>query len=260
MFGGKKKRSRLQQIRDALQQVQSPGMSPGQQDPFAGGQQYGPGQMSRYESMIGQLIERQLARNPLFAGNPAIAGHMEEIIQAAKRDPQGFQQRMRQLSASGVTPETVTADQIAMLIGQSPGMPPGTPPPTGEAFPPLDTPLPPPPTRSNRVAGQTGGGWTPAGTPHEFTAPPAGPFSGQPGGQTGGGYTPPGVPREFTAPPAGPFSGPQPGTFGAPPAPPQPPASHGNPLAELDELAARHSRGELTDAEFEDQKRRLLGG
>lgn len=219
MFGGKKKPSRLQQIRDALQQVQSPGTTPGDQDPFAGGQQYGPGQMSRYESMIGQVIERQLAKNPLFANNPAIAGHMDEIIQAAKRDPMGFQQRMRQLAASGVTPQTVTPDQIAMLIGQSPGMPPGTP-PAGAAFPPPDTPLPPPPTRSNRVAGQAGGGWSPTGVPHEFTAPPAGPFSGQ----AGGGWTAGGAPDQFTAPPAGPFSGPQPGFD----APPQPPAD-GNP-------------------------------
>jgi len=58
-----------------------------------------------------------------------------------------------------------------------------------------------------------------------------------------------------------------PGTFGqaTPPAPaaaPQPPAMPpgGNPLDQLDKAAKLHSSGALTDAEFEAEKRRILGG
>jgi hypothetical protein len=36
--------------------------------------------------------------------------------------------------------------------------------------------------------------------------------------------------------------------------------SGGNPLAQLDELAKLHTSGALTDAEFEAEKRRILGG
>jgi hypothetical protein len=172
--------------------------------------------------MIGQVIERQIAKHPLFANNPAIAGHMNDIIQAAQRDPLGFQQRLRQLGASGVTPQTVTEEQIAMLIGNSPGFPPGSTPPPGTIPTPSGTipaptgTLPPPPTRANPVAGQPGGGYSPTGVPHEFGAPPPGPFSNQAGS---GGWTPDGAPDQFTAPPPGPFGGPQPGFGSAPPPP-----------------------------------------
>jgi hypothetical protein len=36
--------------------------------------------------------------------------------------------------------------------------------------------------------------------------------------------------------------------------------SGGNPLDQLDKAAKLHSSGELTDAEFEAEKRRILGG
>jgi hypothetical protein len=36
--------------------------------------------------------------------------------------------------------------------------------------------------------------------------------------------------------------------------------SGGNPVAQLDELATLHTSGVLTDAEFEAEKRRILGG
>ena len=57
-----------------------------------------------------------------------------------------------------------------------------------------------------------------------------------------------------------------PGTFGQAtspaPAAPQPPAvpSGGNPLDQLDKAAKLHNSGALTDAEFEAEKRRILGG
>ena len=201
MFGGKKRRGRLQQIRDALQQGLNLDDLMGQQNP-AGGQQYGPGQMAQYgpgqmgqfDSIIESVIERQIAKNPALAGNPAIMAHMNELIQAAKQDPQGFQQRMHDLAASGVTPESVTPDQIAQLIGHAPGMAPGSP-------------LPPPSPQGN-------------------------PYGGQPGGQSGGGWSPPGVPHEFTTPPAGPLSGlagqqpPEPPVPGAP-SPDNPPEQSG---------------------------------
>jgi len=226
MFGGEKRRKRLQQIRDALQQGLNLGDLAGPQNP-AGGQQYGPGQMAQYgpgqmgqfDSMIGSVIERLIAKNPALAGNPAIAAHMDELIQAAKQDPQGFQQRMHQLTESGVTPETVTLDQIAQLIGHAPGTPPGSP-------------LPPPPPQGNPYGGQAGGGWSPPGAPDEFASPPAGPF-GQPGGQSGGGWSPPGVPHEFTTPPAGTLSGLTGGQLPQPPAPGAPPPD--NPPEQLDE-------------------------
>jgi len=218
MFGGEKRRKRLQQIRDALQQGLNLGDLVGQQNP-AGGQQYGPGQMAQYgpgqmgqvDSIIESVIERQISKNPALAGNPAIAARMSELIQAAKQDPQGFQQRMRQLTESGVTPESVTPDQIAQLIGPAPGTLPGSP-------------LPPSPPRGNPFGGQQGGGWSPPGAPDQFTSPPAGPFGqpvGQPGGQPGGGWSPPGVPHEFTTPPAGPLTG----LTGQQPAPPPAPGA-----------------------------------
>ena len=61
---------------------------------------------------------------------------------------------------------------------------------------------------------------------------------------------------------AGAFGGQQAG----PPAPPAPQPhtptvpSGGNPLNQLDELAKLHTSGALTDAEFEAEKRRILGG
>ena len=218
MFGGEKRRKRLQQIRDALQQGLNLGDLVGQRNP-AGGQQYGPGQMAQYgpgqmgqvDSIIESVIERQISKNPALAGNPAIAARMSELIQAAKQDPQGFQQRMRQLTESGVTPESVTPDQIAQLIGPAPGTLPGSP-------------LPPSPPRGNPFGGQQGGGWSPPGAPDQFTSPPAGPFGqpvGQPGGQPGGGWSPPGVPHEFTTPPAGPLTG----LTGQQPAPPPAPGA-----------------------------------
>ena len=229
MFGGEERRKRLQQIRDALQQGLNLDDLMGQQNP-AGGQRYGPGQMAQYgpgqmgqfDSIIESVIERQIAKNPALAGNPAIVAHMNELIQAAKQDPQGFQQRMHELAASGVTPESVTPDQIAQLIGHAPGMAPGSP-------------LPPPSPQGNPYGGQPGGqssgGWSPPGAPGQFTSPPAGPLGGQPGGQSGG-WSPPGVPHEFTTPPAGPLSGlagqqpPEPPVPGAP-SPDNPPEQSG---------------------------------
>jgi hypothetical protein len=183
MFGGEKRRKRLQQIRDALQQGLNLGDLVGPQNP-AGGQQYGPGQMAQYgpgqmaqygpgqmaqygpgqmaqygpgqmgqfNSIIESVIERQIAKNPALAGNPAIAARMNELIQAAKQDPQGFQQRMQQLAESGVTPESVTPDQIAQLIGPAPGALPGSP----GTLP--GSPLPPSPPQGNPFGGQQGGG------------------------------------------------------------------------------------------------------
>lgn len=45
----------------------------------------------------------------------------------------------------------------------------------------------------------------------------------------------------------------------APPAPAAPASSTTDPLAQLKELGELKSQGILTDAEFEDQKRRILG-
>lgn len=223
MFGGEKRRKRLQQIRDALQQGLNLDNLAGPQNP-AGEQGYGPGRMAQYspgqmgqfDLIIESVIQRQIAKNPALAGNPAIAAHMDELIQAAKRDPQGFQQRMRQLADSGVTPETVTPEQIAMLTGHAPGMPPGSP-------------LPPPPPQGSAFGGQQGGGWSPPGAPDQFTSPPAGPFGGQPGAQSGG-WSPPGVPHEFTTPPAGTLTG----LTGQ--QPPQPPAPSAPPPDNPDQL------------------------
>jgi hypothetical protein len=232
MFGGEKRRKRLQQIRDALQQGLNLGDLVGPQNP-AGGQQYGPGQMAQYgpgqmgqfDSIIESVIERQIAKNPALAGNPAIAARMNELIQAAKQDPQGFQQRMQQLAESGVTPESVTPDQIAQLIGPAPGALPGSP----GTLP--GSPLPPSPPQGNPFGGQQGGGWSPPGAPDQFTPPPAGPF-GQPGGQSGGGWSPPGVPHEFTTPPAGNLTG---LTGQQPPPPPAPGAAPPDDPDQLDE-------------------------
>jgi hypothetical protein len=78
----KKRRKRLQQIRDALQQGLNLGDLVGPQNP-AGGQQYGPGRMAQYgpgqmgqmDSIIESVIERQIAKNPALAGNaPGPAG------------------------------------------------------------------------------------------------------------------------------------------------------------------------------------------
>ena len=72
MFGGEKRRKRLQQIRDALQQGLNLGDLVGPQNP-TGGQQYGPGQMAQYgpgqtgqfDSIIESVIERQIAKNTM---------------------------------------------------------------------------------------------------------------------------------------------------------------------------------------------------
>jgi hypothetical protein len=72
-----------------------------------------------------------------------------------------------------------------------------------------------------------------------------------------GTFGPAGSGATFQAPP--PFGGQQAGP--APTSQPQPAVtSTGNPLDQLDKLAGLHNSGALTDAGFEAEKRRILGG
>jgi Short C-terminal domain len=131
---------------------------------------------------------------------------MHELLRAARDDPQGFKQRMRDLGASsGAAAFTLTPEGLVPLTG--PGVP--------------------------GAAGPTALG-------------DAGSFGAASPGVTPAAWDP--------------------ATFGvrATPTAPQPPpaaaSSGGNPLDQLDKLAKLHSSGALTDAEFEAEKRRILGG
>jgi len=201
MFGGKKRREREAQIEAAMHQQQA-------------GETAAPGNPqvhirktdSKHESRIEAAIDAAIQHNPALADNPALANSVHEMLQAAREDPQGFRQRMRDLAAaSGASAFQLTPEGLVPLSGQG--------------FP-----------------GATG-----AAVPDDSVDDPVSP-----------GATPP-APWD-------------PGTFGQAtspaPAAPQPPAvpSGGNPLDQLDKAAKLHNSGALTDAEFEAEKRRILGG
>ena len=202
MFGGKKRREREAQIEAAMHQQQQ-----------QAGEAAAPGNPqvhirkadSKDESRVEAAIDAAIQRNPALAENPALANSVHEMLQAAREDPQGFRQRMRDLAAaSGASAFQLTPEGLVPLTGQ------GFPGVTGAAVP------------GGSVDDPAGSG----------AAPPA-PWD--------------------------------PGTFGQatppPPAAPRPPAvpSGGNPLDQLDKIAKLHSSGVLTDAEFEAEKRRILG-
>lgn len=254
MFGGKKKRRDLeQQIRDAAlegQHVQAPSTT--------GGSDQSPATPApAHQSRVEALIEAALERNPMIAGNPAVAASMSELIREARQDPKGFAARMRELAAeNGTTAFTLTSDGIAPVRpggGTVPGPLPGHfGPPTGDPAGPM----------ADRSPGTGGapGTWGLPGTGGAVNQP--GHFGPTGAGQTGASGLPgtsgaAGQPGHFGTSSAGQAGA---GTF--PPAadPRAGTGRSGNPLQALDDAAARFNRGEMTQAEFEAEKRRILGG
>jgi hypothetical protein len=201
MFGGKKRREREAQVEAAMHQQQQAGEAATPGNP----QVHIRKADSKHESRIEAAIDAAIQQNPALAENPALANSVHEMLQAAREDPQGFKQRMRDLAAaSGASAFQLTPEGLVPLSGQ------GFPGVTGAAVPggSVDDPVSP------------------------GAVPPA-----------------PWDPGTFTqaAPP--------------PAAAPQPPAvSSGNPLDQLDKAAKLHASGALTDAEFEAETRRILGG
>jgi putative oligomerization/nucleic acid binding protein len=228
MFGGKKRREREAQIQAAINQQQQE-QQQGGEAAAAGHPQAGFPQAGRHESRrekaIDSAIDRAIQHNPALSGNPALASSMHDLLRAAREDPQGFKQRMRDIAASsGATAFTLTPEGLVPLAGQDfPGA-------TGQAVP----------GDAGAFGGQAGTGVNP---PAPGTAPAF-------GGPAGSGAT-------FQAPP--PFGGQQAGPLPTSPAQPAVPST-GNPLDQLDKLAQLHNSGALTDAEFEAEKRRILGG
>jgi putative oligomerization/nucleic acid binding protein len=224
MFGGKKKR------RDQEQQAHA---QPPQGQ--ATGQSFTLGEADSAVASISShphleaLMQAALARNPAIAANPALAASLSELLHEAASDPQALRKRIHELAAaSGHGSFTLTPEGLRPLLGTAGG--------------------------ASAAAGQPAQG-AGAGTTAAF--PPAA------------------QPQESQASPG--FG--QPGSFQQEPIQQEPfqqepfqqgsfqqsfaqagEAGHGNPLKELDKLAERYNRGELTTDQFEAEKRRLLGG
>jgi hypothetical protein len=104
---------------------------------------------SGHESRVEAAIDAAIQQNPALAGNPALANSVHEMLQAAREDPQGFKQRMRDLAAaSGASAFQLTPEGLVPLSGQgfpgvaAPATPVGAGPVGDQASPGVAPPAP----------------------------------------------------------------------------------------------------------------------